>query len=77
MEYQTSIPMMNGHTEPNSKQTTIVTKEWSINGSPKALGTINPIRRIVDELNLTPNPEKVMIPLSIGKHESYDQCIGF
>ncbi|KAJ6220950.1 hypothetical protein RDWZM_006762 [Blomia tropicalis] len=66
MEYQTSIPMMNGHTEPNSKQTTIVTKEWSINGSPKALGTINPIRRIVDELNLTPNPEKVMIPLSIG-----------
>jgi len=27
---------------------------------------MNPIRRIVDQLDVTPNPEKAMIPLSIG-----------
>ena len=42
-------------------------REWAIKASPKALGTVNPIRSIVEGLNLTPNPEKPFIPLSIGE----------
>ena len=34
--------------------------------SKMAERTMNPIRRIVDQLDVTPNPEKAMIPLSIG-----------
>jgi hypothetical protein len=34
--------------------------------SKMAERTMNPIRRIVDQLEVTPNPEKSMIPLSIG-----------
>lgn len=41
-------------------------REWSIRASPKALATINPIRKIVETMNLTPNREKPFIPLSIG-----------
>ena len=56
--------IMNGHIESNSNEKE---KEWSIKTSSKALGTINPIRNIVEGLNLNPNPEKTFIPLSIGK----------
>ena len=32
-----------------------------------AKNTHNPIRKIVDGMNLTPNPDKEMIALSIGE----------
>lgn len=40
---------------------------WNVKQSSFALNTINPIRRIVDNIKIEPNPEKHMIPLSIGK----------
>jgi len=41
-------------------------KEWSVPASKFANDTCNPIRKIVDEMKLTPHPEKDMIALSIG-----------
>lgn len=40
---------------------------WNVKQSSFALNTINPIRRIIDNLKIEPNPEKHMIPLSIGE----------
>lgn len=39
---------------------------WDVIVSPKAKQTVNPIRCVVETLQLEPNPEKKMIPLSIG-----------
>lgn len=41
-------------------------KEWCVPASKFANDTCNPIRKIVDEMKLTPHPEKDMIALSIG-----------
>lgn len=40
---------------------------WNITASNLSKNTRNVIREIVERLKLTPNPEKPMIPLSIGK----------
>jgi hypothetical protein len=40
---------------------------WSIQPSSFAVNSINPIRQIVENLNVTPNPDKKLIPLSIGE----------
>jgi tyrosine aminotransferase len=39
---------------------------WNIVASRAAANTANPIRRIVDQLNIPCNPDKKLIPLSIG-----------
>lgn len=41
-------------------------KEWHVPASEFAKNTFNPIRSIVDGMQLTPNPDKPMIALSIG-----------
>jgi len=44
-----------------------VSKQWGIiPASFMARNTDNPIRKIVDGMKLTPNPDKNMIALSIG-----------
>jgi len=43
-----------------------VKEEWSVPASKFANDTCNPIRKIIDEMKLTPNPKKEMIALSIG-----------
>lgn len=40
---------------------------WDVKPSEMANNTLNPIRAIVDSMKLTPNPDKPMIALSIGK----------
>lgn len=40
---------------------------WTVRPSEMSKKTLNPIRAIVDGMKLTPNPEKPMIALSIGK----------
>ncbi|XP_058501106.1 tyrosine aminotransferase [Solea solea] len=40
--------------------------KWEVKPSEMANNTLNPIRSIVDEMKLTPNPDKPMIALSIG-----------
>lgn len=42
---------------------------WKVESSQMAKNTHNPIRHIVESLNLQPNPDKHMIALSIGKRE--------
>lgn len=44
---------------------------WNVKQSSFALNTINPIRRIIDNLKIEPNPEKHMIPLSIGEYDTF------
>lgn len=44
---------------------------WNVKQSSFALNTINPIRRIIDNLKIEPNPEKHMIPLSIGEYAEF------
>ncbi|TNN42476.1 Tyrosine aminotransferase [Liparis tanakae] len=41
-------------------------QRWEVKPSVMADNTLNPIRAIVDGMQLTPNPEKPMISLSIG-----------
>lgn len=40
---------------------------WNVKSSKFALNTTNPIRAIVEHLNVQPNPDKSFIPLSVGK----------
>lgn len=40
---------------------------WQIKGSALSLNTHNRIRNIVEALQIKPNPQKPMIPLSIGE----------
>lgn len=40
---------------------------WNVKASKFAINTTNPIRAIVEHLNVQPNPEKSFIPLSVGK----------
>lgn len=40
---------------------------WNVRASNLSKNTRNVIREIVERLKLSPNPEKPMIPLSIGK----------
>jgi hypothetical protein len=42
-------------------------RSWSVTASDLARNTFNPIRTVVESMKLTPNPEKPMIALSIGK----------
>ncbi|XP_054710525.1 LOW QUALITY PROTEIN: tyrosine aminotransferase-like [Uloborus diversus] len=39
---------------------------WNVRPSNYATGTVNPIRAVVENMKLTPNPDKKMISLSIG-----------
>lgn len=40
---------------------------WTVKPSEMSINTVNPIRSIVDEMKLTPHPDKPMIALSIGE----------
>ncbi|KAL7629902.1 UNVERIFIED_CONTAM: hypothetical protein RMT77_019979 [Armadillidium vulgare] len=42
------------------------TNTWKVRASTYAKSTFNPIRSIVENLKIEPNPEKPMIALSIG-----------
>jgi tyrosine aminotransferase len=44
-----------------------VRTQWQVISSNTAQNTHNPIRDIVENLRLEPNPEKPMIALSIGE----------
>lgn len=46
-------------------------RRWNVRASEMAKNTLNPIRAIVDGMKLTPNPDKPMIALSIGKIKIY------
>ncbi|XP_015786020.1 tyrosine aminotransferase [Tetranychus urticae] len=41
-------------------------RQWDIKVSHYAQNTINPIRQVLENLNASPNPNKKLIPLSIG-----------
>ncbi|KAK2170498.1 hypothetical protein NP493_1149g00075 [Ridgeia piscesae] len=49
--------------EPKSRRTI---REWNVKAAKMAKNSSNPIRALVDEMKLTPNPDKEMIALSIG-----------
>ena len=53
-----------GHTKKRRQH-----KSWNVEASDIARNTFNPIRSIVDGMKLTPNPDKPMIALSIGKYK--------
>lgn len=42
-------------------------RQWNVKASQFAVNTTNPIRAIVEHLNVQPNPDKAFIPLSVGK----------
>lgn len=44
-----------------------INREWNVKASKFAQNTTNPIRAIVEHLNVQPNPEKSFIPLSVGE----------
>lgn len=58
--------------EFSTESTTVTTdsvkkRDWNVKSSKFALNTTNPIRAIVEHLNVQPNPDKAFIPLSVGK----------
>lgn len=46
-----------------------VNRTWNVKPSKFAINTTNPIRAIVENLNVQPNPEKSFIPLSVGEYK--------
>lgn len=55
----------------SERMSTAKRRRWHIPASVTATTTFNPIRSIVDRMKITPNPEKQMIALSIGKLFQY------
>jgi len=55
----------------SERMSTAKRRRWHIPASVTATSTFNPIRSIVDRMKITPNPEKQMIALSIGKLFQY------
>ena len=55
----------------SERMSTAKRRRWHIPASVTAKTTFNPIRSIVDRMKITPNPEKQMIALSIGKLFQY------
>ena len=47
------------------------TSEWKVEPSDRALRTINPIRNLVQNITVKPNPDKVLIKLSVGDPTVY------
>ena len=51
----------------NKKQENSAAKgQWKVHASDGSLNTSNPIREIIETMNLAENPNKKVIPLSIG-----------
>lgn len=50
-------------------------REWNVKPSKFALNTTNPIRAIVEHLNVQPNPDKAFIPLSVGKRRKFGHSL--
>ena len=48
----------------------VKSSEWNIKPSSLAMNSVNPIRNIVEKMKITPNPEKKMITLSIGRYSA-------
>ena len=42
--------------------------EWMVEASEEARRIVNPVRNIVDKLNMSPNPSKKLLNLSIGTY---------
>lgn len=45
----------------------VKTLGWNLQPSTVARNVLNPIRQIVDGMKISPNPNKEMIPLTIGR----------
>lgn len=56
----------NNKSDNNSTSVVQQTNGWSVQASCGALNTSNPIREIIETMNLSENPNKKVIPLSIG-----------
>lgn len=54
-----------------------IRSNWSIQPSSFAVNSINPIRQIVENLNVSPNPDKKLIPLSIGSFDLHGYSVVF
>lgn len=52
--------------QSSSKRVAVGQRAWNISCSQRALQTINPIRQLVQGMAVKPNPDKKLIPLSIG-----------
>ena len=50
----------------NNKNMTKIRTEWKVKASIVAKNTFNPIRNILETMDITPHPNKKMISLSIG-----------
>jgi hypothetical protein len=49
---------------------------WNVSASLLSKKTFNPIRNIVETMNLKPNPDKAMITLSIGDPTVFGNLVG-
>lgn len=56
---------INNNNNINNKKPTIKSS-WNVKASTGAMNTTNPIREIIETMNLAENPNKKVIPLSIG-----------
>ena len=53
--------------QPVDKQKSLKRYQWNVQPSKFSINTTNPIRAIVEHLNVQPNPDKAFIPLSVGE----------
>lgn len=67
MAYKESTPdSADNDTHRSSSQQPARNPDWTVQASKGALKTCNPIREIIETMNLAENPDKKLIPLSIG-----------
>lgn len=62
---------MNGTGEPPKRRRGRHADQWNINASDRSLRTINPIRNLVQNIDVKPNPKKEVIRLSVGDPTVY------
>lgn len=65
----------NGTSKPppdaDSENACVNSVGWNVTASDRSIDTVNPIRQWVQELTVTPNPDKDLIKLSVGDPTLY------
>eukprot|EP00177_Eucheuma_denticulatum_P007079 GFKZ01012876.1.p1 GENE.GFKZ01012876.1~~GFKZ01012876.1.p1 ORF type:complete len:891 (-),score=105.03 GFKZ01012876.1:113-2785(-) len=61
----------NDASEPPSRGASRIGDGWNVRASDRSLRTVNPIRNLVQNIDVRPNPDKDMISLSVGDPTVY------
>lgn len=70
-DYSNGSSNNNNVKEPPTASVSHVGDNWNVRASHRSMRTINPIRNLVQNINVQPNPDKELIKLSVGDPTVY------